>query len=138
MGLAQLKRAYEMLERRGQIAHMYNEAFRDLPEVETAYWTENHAWHLYVIRLKTERLGIDRNQFIEELKGKGIGTSVHFIPLHIHPYYRNTFNYRPEDYPVSYGVYKRIVSLPIYSKMSSDDGLRVIEAVREVIEENRK
>jgi len=91
-----------------------------------------------VIRLRTDRLKIDRNEFIEQLKTKGIGTSVHFIPLHMHPYYRNTYGYQPGDYPICHRIFKQIISLPIYSKMSSDDGLRVIEAVREVIEENRK
>jgi perosamine synthetase len=138
MGLVQLKRAYAMLEKRRQIAYRYNDAFKDLPEVEIPYTVENHAWHLYVIRLKTERLKIERNEFIEHLKMKGIGTSVHFIPLHMHPYYRNTYGYQPEDYPICHHVFKQIISLPIYSRMSSDDGLRVIKAVSEVIEENRK
>lgn len=138
MGLVQLKRAYAMLKRRRQIAYKYNDAFKDLPEVETPYTVEDHAWHLYVIRLRTDRLKIDRNEFIEQLKTKGIGTSVHFIPLHMHPYYRNTYGYQPGDYPICHRIFKQIISLPIYSKMSSDDGLRVIEAVREVIEENRK
>jgi perosamine synthetase len=138
IGLVQLKRVYGMMEKRRQIAHLYNDAFKDLPEIETPYTTEDHAWHLYVIRLRKERLEIDRNQFIEQLRMKGIGTSVHFIPLHMHPYYRNTYGYQPEDYPICHRVYKQIVSLPIYSRMSSDDSLRVIDAVREVIEENRK
>jgi len=138
MGLVQLARVYEMLENRRHIAHLYNEGFRELPEVKTPFYTEDHAWHLYVIRLRTDRLKIDRNEFIEQLKTKGIGTSVHFIPLHMHPYYRNTYGYQPGDYPICHRIFKQIISLPIYSKMSSDNGFRVIEAVREVIEENRK
>ncbi len=138
MGLVQLKRAYAMLKRRRQIAYMYNDAFKDLPEVETPYTVEDHAWHLYVIRLRTDRLKIDRNEFIEQLKTKSIGTSVHFIPLHMHPYYRDTYGYQPGDYPICHRIFKQIISLPIYSKMSSDNGFRVIEAVREVVEENRK
>ena len=136
MGLVQLKRVHGMLEKRRQIANLYNDAFKEIPEIETPYTTEDHAWHLYVIRLRKERLEIDRNQFMEQLRMKGIGTSVHFIPLHTHPYYRNKYHYLPEDYPISNQVYKQIVSLPIYSKMSFDDAYRVVDAVKEVIEKN--
>jgi dTDP-4-amino-4,6-dideoxygalactose transaminase len=138
MGLAQLRRIYEMLQKRRNIAHMYNDGFRNILELETPYSSEEHAWHLYVIRLNTEKLKIDRNQFIEELRTRGIGTSVHFIPLHMHPYYRNTYHYQPTDYPISFRIYKQIISLPIYSKMSSDDALQVIDSVKKVIEKNRK
>jgi dTDP-4-amino-4,6-dideoxygalactose transaminase len=137
LGLVQLKRAYAMLEKRGQIADIYNEAFKDLPEIKTPYFAGDHAWHLYVIRLDTEKLKIDRKKFIEELRARGIGTSVHFIPLHIHPFYRDTYHYQPNDYPLSFRAYKQIVSLPVYSKMSVDDAYRVADAVKEVIEKNR-
>ena len=138
MGLVQLRRVSEMLEKRRHIAHLYNEAFKEIPEVKLPFCAEDHAWHLYVIRLETERLRIDRNQFIEELRSKGIGTSVHFIPLHMHPYYRDTYHYQPTDYPISFHVYKQVVSLPIYSKMSSEDIWRVVEEVRGVIGINRR
>ena len=138
LGLVQLKRVYEMLEKRRHIAHIYHEAFKNIAEVKLPYFTEDHAWHLYVIRLHTERLKIDRNKFIEELRSRGIGTSVHFIPLHMHPYYRDIYHYRPPDYPVSYRVYKQIISLPIYSKMSSNDACRVVEGVKEIIRVNRR
>lgn len=137
LGLVQLKRAYAMLEKRRQIADIYNEAFKDLPEIKTPYFAGDHAWHLYVIRVDTEKLKIDRKRFIEELKARGIGTSVHFIPLHIHPFYRDTYHYQPDDYPISLRVYKQIVSLPIYSKMSVDDVHRVADVVKEVVEKNR-
>jgi dTDP-4-amino-4,6-dideoxygalactose transaminase len=126
-----------MLEKRRQIADIYNEAFKDLPEIKTPYVAVDHAWHLYVIRLDSKKLKIDRKTFIEELKARGIGTSVHFIPLHIHPFYRDTYHYQPNDYPVSLRVYKQIVSLPVYSKMSVHDAYRVADAVKEVIEKNR-
>jgi dTDP-4-amino-4,6-dideoxygalactose transaminase len=137
LGLVQLKRAYAMMEKRRQIAEIYNEAFKDLPEVKTPYLAGDHAWHLYVIRLDIEKLKIDRKQFIEELRARGIGTSVHFIPLHIHPFYRDTYHYQPNDYPISFRVYTQIVSLPIYSKMSADDAYRVSDVVKEVVEKNR-
>jgi dTDP-4-amino-4,6-dideoxygalactose transaminase len=137
LGLVQLKRVYAMMEKRRQIAEIYNEAFKDLPEVKTPYLAGDHAWHLYVIRLDKEKLKIDRKQFIEELRARGIGTSVHFIPLHIHPFYRDTYHYQPNDYPISFRVYTQIVSLPIYSKMSADDAYRVSDVVKEVVEKNR-
>jgi len=151
LGLAQLKKADIFWKRRAQIATMYNEAFEDLIEIETPLMKKNgeeggwesgkdikHSWHLYVIKLNLEHLTIDRNTFIDELKTKGIGTSVHFIPLHIHPYYRNVFGYKPEDFPIAYETYKRIVSLPIYPKMTDTDVERVIDAVIDVISRNRK
>src|SRR5207244_8967508 len=73
-----------------------------------------HAWHLFPIRLRLDQLSIKRNQFIEELKQAGIGCSVHWRPLHLHPYYQETFGYRPEDFPVATGVWRRLVGLPIF------------------------
>jgi dTDP-4-amino-4,6-dideoxygalactose transaminase len=91
-----------------------------------------HAWHLYMLRLHLDRLSIDRAQFMEELKARHIGASVHFIPLHIHPYYRGHFGYAPDAFPVAYREYLREVSLPIYSRMSDDDVQRVIDAVIDI------
>ena len=97
-----------------------------------------HSWHLYVLKLNLQMLTIDRSQFIDELKEMGIGTSVHFIPLHIHPYYRDTYGYKPDDFPIAYETYKRITSLPIYPKMTDKDVGRVVEAVEEVVKRNRR
>jgi dTDP-4-amino-4,6-dideoxygalactose transaminase len=150
LGIAQLKKADIFWERRAQIANLYSEAFKDLLEIDIPLREEGrkkrwegenstkHSWHLYVIKLNLEYLKIDRNLFIEELRAKGIGTSVHFIPLHIHPYYRNAFGYKPEDFPVAYDIYKKIISLPIYPKMTNKDVERVIGAVIDVISKNRK
>ena len=135
MGLAQLKKLDRMFQRRKWIAEKYNQAFGEFAELETpAVKPEiEHAWHLYLLRLNLAQLEINRNQFIEELKKRNIGTSVHFIPLHIHPYYRETYGYKPEDFPVAYEQYLRVISLPIYSKMSDRDVLDVIEAVGDVV-----
>ena len=92
-----------------------------------------HAWHLYMLRLHLDQLRIDRAQFIEELKQRHIGASVHFIPLHLHPYYRETYGYRPEDFPVAYREYQREISLPIFSKMSDQDVQDVIDALLEIV-----
>jgi perosamine synthetase len=143
LGVAQLRKADVFLKRRMQIADKYQEAFQELNELElplTPGGTEGttHSWHLYVIRLNLQRLKIDRNQFIDELRQKGIGTSVHFIPLHIHPYYRETYGYQSDDFPVAYGTYKRIISLPIYARMTDDDVERVIDSVTDIVKFSRR
>ena len=97
----------------------------------------SHAWHLYVIELDTRSLQISRSEFIDALREQGIGTSVHFIPLHLHPYYRERFGFRPDDFPVASAVYERIVSLPIYPAMSDGDVDDVIDSVAEVVERAR-
>jgi dTDP-4-amino-4,6-dideoxygalactose transaminase len=97
-----------------------------------------HAWHLYVIQLDLDRLRINRNEFIQRLQQAGIGCSVHFIPLHLHPYYRDMYGYQPNDLPVSNMVYQRILSLPLYSKMTEADIDRVIATVRSLVKESRR
>ena len=141
MGLAQLRKVEKMWARRKEIAARYTAAFGQLAELQTpvdASPEDQHAWHLYILRLNLDRLRIDRARFIEELKARKIGVSVHFIPLHLHPYYRQTYGYKPEDFPVAYREYLRMISLPIYSKMSDQDVQDVIEAVGDVVEGNRK
>jgi dTDP-4-amino-4,6-dideoxygalactose transaminase len=110
-----------------------------VPALQIPYDREDcqHAWHLYMLRLNLEELDIDRAPFIQELKRRKISCSVHFIPLHIHPYYRETYGYQPEDFPVAYREYLREISLPIYSKMSDQDVQDVIEAVLEIVQENK-
>ena len=132
MGLAQLAKANRMWQRRQEIARQYNEAFSGIEafQIPADPPGVQHAWHLYMLRLHPERLLIDRAQFITELKNRNIGSSVHFIPLHLHPYYRETYGYQPEDYPAAYNEFQREVSLPIYSKMTDADIKDVIEAVR--------
>ena len=135
MGLAQLRKAERMWQRRCEIAQAYNEAFAKLPQLEIPQQQvdRRHSWHLYMLRLNLDRLSIDRAGVADELKARKIGISVHFIPLHIHPYYRETYGYQPCDYPVAYQEYMREVSLPIYSKMSDSDTRDVIEAVSEIV-----
>jgi perosamine synthetase len=138
LGLAQLRKAERMAERRRVIAQQYNRAFADSPELQIPHDRPDcqHAWHLYMLRLNLDRLCIDRGRFIERLKQHNIGTSVHFIPLHMHPYYRQTYGYRPDDFPVAHGEYLREISLPIYSKMSDADVLDVIDAVQTITEQH--
>ena len=140
IGLGQLARAKEMMERRSTIADAYDAAFREEPAFELMSRPpgRGHAHHLYVLKLRTDMLTIDRDRFIVALKERGIGTSVHFIPLHIHPYYRETYGYQPEAMPIGFDLFKRSISLPIYSKMNDGEVGRVIEAVREVARGHRR
>jgi dTDP-4-amino-4,6-dideoxygalactose transaminase len=140
MGIAQLRKARTMYERRREIAQAYNAAFSGAGELQIPGDRDDaqHAWHLYMLRLNLDRLRINRAEFMEELKKRNIGASVHFIPLHIHPYYRDTFGYRPEDLPVAYREYMREVSLPIFSKMSGDDVQSVVDAVRAIVVSSRR
>lgn len=139
LGLAQLTKAEQMQQRRRQIAEHYNHAFGPMPELQIPANRADcqHAWHLYMARLNLDRLTISRSQFIEALKARNIGASVHFIPLHLHPYYRETYGYQPEDFPAAYGEYQREVSLPIYSKMTDADVQDVIGAVKDIIIRNQ-
>lgn len=137
MGVAQLRKANGMWERRCAIAQRYNDAFQNMPELQIPADRSDsqHSWHLYILRLNLDKLNVSRAQFIEELKARKIGTSVHFIPLHTHPYYRNTYGYQQDDFPVAESQYQRVISLPIYSKMSDSDVEDVIHAVTEVVQQ---
>jgi dTDP-4-amino-4,6-dideoxygalactose transaminase len=139
LGLEQLKKADAFAAARRRIAEAYTRAFADLPEVRTPFCApgKQHAWHLYVIQLELERLALDRSGFIEALRQDNIGASVHFIPLHLHPFYRRTFGYRPEDFPNAFAAYQRIISLPIYPNMTATDVEDVIGAVTRTIERYR-
>jgi len=139
IGLHQLKKLEGFHARRREIVRRYNAAFSPLAEFQTPVERPEveHAWHLYVLRLNLDCFELLRNRFIEELKARNIGTSVHFIPIHLHPYYRDRYGYRPEDFPVAYHEYQRIVSLPLSAKMSDQDVEDVIEAVCAIVREYR-
>jgi dTDP-4-amino-4,6-dideoxygalactose transaminase len=97
-----------------------------------------HAWHLYVLRLRPGVLSIGRDRFIEELAARRIGTSVHFIPLHLHPFYRDRYGYRPSDFPVAQSGFERMLSLPLHPRLGPGDVDDVIEAVRDVARRFRR
>lgn len=140
LGVVQLGRAEEMRKRRQVIAERYRAAFADLDALEFLR-TEpdrSHSHHLFVIKLVDGVLSIGRDRFIEELKKLGVGTSVHFIPLHTHPYYRSLYGFTPEAFPNAYGAYQRSISLPIYSSMTDAEIDRVAGAVRDVVLANRR
>jgi perosamine synthetase len=140
LGLAQLKKCERFWKGRERYANMYHEGFRDLPEIICPHASPDvqHAWHLYVIQLDLDRLRIGRDEFIRQLQQAGVGCSVHFIPLHLHPYHRDMWGYRPDDLPVSSMVFQRIVSLPLYSRMTEDEIERVIAIVRSLVEKSRR
>lgn len=133
IGLAQLARGKEMADRRGEIAARYNEAFAAiealvLPSVPS---DRVHAWHLYPVRLDASFAPEVRDALIDEMRDvQKVGTSVHFIPLHLHSYYRETFGYQPDDFPVALSIFDRVLSLPVYSGMSNDEVERVVVAVK--------
>jgi dTDP-4-amino-4,6-dideoxygalactose transaminase len=140
LGIHQLRRLDDFITTRQRYAGLYDQAFADLPEVETPVVRSdrNHVYHLYVIRLQLDRLAIDRAQFIEALKAQDIGTSVHFIPVHLHPFYQERFGYRRGDLPQAEAIYDRIVSLPLYPRMTEADVVDVIQAVRHIVTTNRR
>ena len=140
IGIQQLKKCDQFWQARQRIAAQYAEGFQDVPEIITPALARDgqHAWHLYILQLNLERLRISRNEFVELLKQYQIGTSVHFIPLHLHPYYRETFGYRPQDLPQASAAFERIVSLPLYPKMTEAQVLQVISAVREIVRQHRR
>lgn len=130
MGLVQLDRAETMRDRRSEIAATYAAAFADLPvELPTVPTGVDSAWHLYVLRVDPA-MKDERDRVVAALNGQGIGTSVHFIPLHLHSYYRDTYGYRPEHLPVASAEFERALSLPIYSAMSAPEVDRVVAVVR--------
>ena len=133
LGLVQLQKLEAMWKRRVEIARRYDEAFAGHPELElpARAETNQHAWHLYMLRVDNTRLRGGRDAFAQGMRQKNIGISVHFIPLHLHPYYRDTYGYTPESFPIATREYEREVSLPIYSRMSDADVDDVIAAVLE-------
>jgi dTDP-4-amino-4,6-dideoxygalactose transaminase len=128
------------MRRRQMIARAYNEAFGDNDALEIPVTEPGviHAWHLYVLRLRPAAMKINRNRFIELLRERGVGTSVHCIPLNTMAFYQNRYGYRTGDFPISEEVYGRCLSLPIFPAMSDEDYAYVIEAVQAVVRENRR
>jgi dTDP-4-amino-4,6-dideoxygalactose transaminase len=134
LGLVQLSKCDSLNDARRRIAERYTSAFNEIGALEppTIMSDRTTSWHLYILRLRLEQLQIDRNAFIQKLKECGIGTSVHFIPLHLHPYYQRTYGYRRGDFPIAETEFERCLSLPIYPGMSDQDVEQVIDSVTEI------
>lgn len=140
IGLVQLGRIEELADARADIAMRYDTAFDGSPFVATPPRRagDRHAWHLYVIRLELEALAIDRAEVIRRLAAEGISASVHFIPLHLHPYYQRTFGYGPGDFPVAERLYERSISLPIWPGMTEAQVDRVAAALLAICDDARR
>ncbi|MGA8073409.1 MAG: DegT/DnrJ/EryC1/StrS family aminotransferase [Candidatus Acidiferrales bacterium] len=131
IGIVQLGKSDAMCEARRKIAGRYSDAFRSEPALEIPVEPAEcrSSWHLYILRLRVDRLDVDRDNFMERLREKGIGCSVHFIPLHFHSYYQRRYGYQRGDFPRAEGEYRRCISLPIYPDLTNGEADRVISAV---------
>jgi dTDP-4-amino-4,6-dideoxygalactose transaminase len=140
IGLHQLRKADLFQQRRTEIVDYYSARLRDVEEIILPRVQPNriHSWHLYVIRLRLERLKLDRAQFIAALQKEGIGTSVHWMPLHMHPYYRQANSYAPKDFPIASALYEEIISLPVYPEMSEADRAHVCDSIKKIVTANQR
>jgi len=140
LGLWQLRKLAHHQKRRHAVVSQYDEGFADDPALErpVARRDVEHAWHLYVLRLRTDALRIDRDRFIAELAERNIGTSVHFIPIHLHTYYRTKYGYAPGAFPQAYTNFQRMLSLPLNVRLTDLDVADVIEAVLDVVRTHRR
>lgn len=134
IGIHQLKKAYSFQQQRARIAGLYDEALAGLPLILPPHAAQGdvHSWHLYVIQLDSS-VSVGRDQFVERMFTQGIGCSVHYIPLHLQPYWRDTYKLTPEMFPVSQRIYKRTLSLPLYTRMSESDVNRIVDVVKEAL-----
>jgi dTDP-4-amino-4,6-dideoxygalactose transaminase len=134
LGIHQLRKIDRFLLRRQQLARRYFDELADCPLVLPADAADSgmHAWHLYVVRL-AEAANIGRDDLIQQLSEHGIGTSVHYIPLHRHPYWSQRYHLRPEQFPEADAAYQCMLSLPLYTKMTDQDQTRVIRVLRELL-----
>jgi UDP-4-amino-4,6-dideoxy-N-acetyl-beta-L-altrosamine transaminase len=134
LGISQLKKLEANLARRREIAARYAAAFGEIPGIEMPREREgvNSARHLYPIRVEADKVGVDRNRFFRALRAENIGVNVHYIPVHLHSYYRELFGYKGGEYPVAERAYEQLISLPMFHGMSGKDVSDVIAAVRKV------
>ena len=135
LGLSQLNKLSSWVARRQEIARRYDAAFAELPALKPLVVRDDvsHAYHLYVIRLDTTELRTTRSEIFSSLRAEGIGVNVHYIPVHLHPFYRERFGTKPGLCPMAETVYEKLISLPIFPAMTHDDVEYVIAAVRKVI-----
>jgi dTDP-4-amino-4,6-dideoxygalactose transaminase len=140
IGLHQLRRLPDLQRRRREVVDRYRAGLGDLPEVELPTERDGFgsALHLFVLRLVEGGLTIGRNDFIDGLGKRKIGASVHFIPVHTHPYYRDRYGWAPEDFPIAWREYQRMVSLPLHPGLTDTDVDDVVEAVRDLVLDHRR
>jgi len=141
LGLTQLQKCDQFWERRASLAELYRTKLSGVEELEMPPDVGEggrHAWHLFILRLRSGKLELSRNEFIEELKQAGIGTSVHFIPLHRHPYYQENYGCPPASFPHAENAFQRCLSLPIYPDLRESQVLRITDSVVEIVRRSRK
>ena len=136
IGIEQLKKAESFKQTRTNIANLYNNAFKEYDFLSLPPASENHCWHLYIIRINSAKLKINRDEFIQKLFDKGIGVSVHFIPLHIMPYYRDRYGLKPDDFPGALEKYLTSISLPIYPALDEEKVKYIIDSVIKIGTDN--
>jgi dTDP-4-amino-4,6-dideoxygalactose transaminase len=139
IGIWQLKKLPDFQNRRAEIVSAYQQAFKNMDHFQLPVTLKNveHAHHLYPLRILPNQLNIDRDQFIEELRERQIGTSVHFIPMHLHSYYQDKYQYQPIDFPVAFEQYQQLLSLPLNPKMTDEDVSDVIQSVEDIISKHK-
>ncbi|HWY31063.1 MAG TPA: DegT/DnrJ/EryC1/StrS family aminotransferase, partial [Candidatus Acidoferrum sp.] len=135
IGLHQLRKADELHQRRSQWARLYSALLGDVEELvlPTVMPNRIHSWHLFPIRLKSDQGGLDRAEVIAELKKAGIGTSVHWMPLHMHPYYRQQLGCEPSDYPCAASIYPELITLPLYPDLTAEDVKYVCQHLKNIL-----
>lgn len=140
IGLCQLRRLDAFQQRRREIVARYDAAFaaEEALELPARRQEVDHAWHLYTLRLRPELLRIDRDRVIEELTERNIGTSVHFIPIHLHPFYRDRYGFQPDSFPIAFSNFRRMLSLPLHPLLSDDDVEDVVAAVLDIVRTSRR
>lgn len=134
MGLVQLRKLEKFIRKKEKLARLYNKKLKAVPGIKTPFVKKDvrHSWHLYTIRVNEKEFGLSRNELIKALKAENIGTSVHFIPVHLFSYYRKTFGYKEGDFPVSERVFREILTLPLYASMTKEDVFDVVEAIHKI------
>ena len=140
IGIGQLEKAENFLVQRTRVAERYTEGLKDVEEIELLDVSKNvqHSWHLFVIKLKLESLTIDRSDFIVKLNESGIGTSVHYTPLHLHPLYQKQYGYQESDLPNASQVFQQIISLPIFASMTNEDVDYVVQMIKRIVSDHKK
>jgi perosamine synthetase len=136
VGVAQLAKCDRFWRRRQQIARRYKERLAGIDELELPPGCEDggqHSWHLFILRIRPELLGLCRSAFVDELKRLGVATSVHFIPLHLQPFYQQHFGYRTGDFPNAESAYSRCISLPIFPGLSDSEVESIVAAIQNIV-----
>ncbi len=141
LGLAQLAKFTQLQERRRKLAGLYDRClapYLDMLELPPRNNHSEHAWHMYLIRLKPKVLKIGRDELLGQLTARGIGTSVHFIPVHLHPFYRKFLGHKPTDFPHALATFRRVFTPPFYPAMSDEDVEYVCSTLGEILKANYK